>query len=623
MADMMKVADEAARHGCPMHALGAARPPLGPDDELFFPHHKRVITQYSTDAQGAAALHLYYGDKEISFDEPELFAFGENLGRQARFSAGAATAWGDGYEWPRVRELLGQLLEGGILQYAEVAEPEPVSPRDGARASPLPPAATFVARSWDECESITRELTGRALEPGYLELVVPIFRVAHMALDADGRQVGEANVFPKPLRLDVPTKWRTCIYGGSRFQDERPMNVTALKTMRAHWPQMMEALRRIRAAYLARFPAASNGWTVGDLERLSTLVLAVPTYLLVRTQGRVANGELHPALSSMFRVTDGLRMTTHQMLFVPVGEATLSPAAPITAREVYDYAERNYAFHSTHGVCAGPRTMIEEFLGVLIDGRAAREDEPPVELDAAIEEALRSIGSAFDYGLYGLQAHAVVFSLWPVMTRTYERLSSIADEWPGEGSDAVAKLREHLHSRMETLKHESHHATEEWRANRERVYAHIFEECAAGLGVSPGKPLAERFAPVAGVEHAQVAARLRAIVAPRLGLDAAHDGVESIVGCLTGYFVQAKAILGLACEIQGRINALVGRAAPSRPFNAKDIDIHVLLQGDEARRLPYLINELEPLLGLRVEITKDVIDITESIDRDRSRIERL
>jgi hypothetical protein len=325
----------------------------------------------------------------------------------------------------------------------------------------------------------------------------------------------------------------------------------------------------------------------------------------------VENGALHPALSSMFRVSDGLRMTTHQMLFVPVGEATLPPDALITSREVYEYAERNYAFHSTHGVCAGPRVMIEEFLGVLVDGRGAQDDEAAV-LDPPVEDALRSIDRAFDYGLYGLQAHAVVFSLWPVMTRTYERLSRIADEWQGP-SDAVAGLREHLHGRMETLRNESLHATEEWRVNRERVYAHIYEASAGGLGVTSGETLEERLSPVDGAAHAQVASRLRAILSSRLGGGATHAGVESIVACLASYFVRAKAILALACEIQDRINALVGRAAPSRPFNAKDIDIHVLLQGDEARRLPYLINELEPLLGLRVEITKDVIEITESI----------
>ena len=26
--------------------------------------------------------------------------------------------------------------------------------------------------------------------------------------DADGRQVGEANVFPKALRMEVPTRWK-------------------------------------------------------------------------------------------------------------------------------------------------------------------------------------------------------------------------------------------------------------------------------------------------------------------------------------------------------------------------------------------------------------------------------
>ena len=35
-----------------------------------------------------------------------------------------------------------------------------------------------------------------------------MFRVAHIALDAEGRQVSEANVFPPALRLDVDTEWR-------------------------------------------------------------------------------------------------------------------------------------------------------------------------------------------------------------------------------------------------------------------------------------------------------------------------------------------------------------------------------------------------------------------------------
>jgi len=186
--------------GCPLQSMHTQRTVLDADDELVFPKHKRVVTQYSTDASGAAELHLYYGEKEISFDEPGLFAFGERLAKQSRFVARTATTWGEGYDWPRVRELLEQLIEEGILQLVNGNESGPIS-TDGARLSPLSPAHSTLPRTWFECEAVTRELTGHPLELGYLELVIPIYRVAHIAMDAEGRQVGEANVFPKQLRL--------------------------------------------------------------------------------------------------------------------------------------------------------------------------------------------------------------------------------------------------------------------------------------------------------------------------------------------------------------------------------------------------------------------------------------
>ena len=271
-----RAAHEPDATGCPGPAMPAPPRRLKADDELVFPQHKRAVTQYATDASGGTELHLYYGEKEIVFDEPELFAFGEGLAKQACFVAGTATTWGEGYDWPRVRELLEQLLAEGILRHVEANESDPMSTQNGACPSPLPAAHSTAPRTWFACEAITRELTGHSVELGYLELIVPIFRVAHMALDAEGRQVGEANVFPKPLRLEVPTEWRPCPYAGTRFQSERPMNVTALKSMRKHWLQMMVALTRIRDAYLRRFPQARSGWTVGDLERLSSLVLTVP-----------------------------------------------------------------------------------------------------------------------------------------------------------------------------------------------------------------------------------------------------------------------------------------------------------------------------------------------------------
>ncbi len=599
---------------CPMHGDVSVVPTverLSHTAMLVFPLHQRVITQLLKNEAGQDELFLFYGDQQISFEEPELFAFGQALARQSRFAAGTAMTWGPGYTWEKVQELLEQLLLAGILEldaasYAQAfARPQP----DGARPSPLPPAQAYFARTWLECEAISQELTGTTIDLAHLELVIPIFRIAHLVLDAEGRQVGEANVFPQALRLDVPTNWRSCIFSGSRYQDARPMNVSALKSMRAHWPQMMAALLRIRAAYFGRFPAARNGWTVGDVERLSTLVLAVPTYMLMKSGQRVGNGALHPVLSNLFRVTDGLRMTTHRMLFVPVAEATLSPLAAITAAEIYAYAERNHAFGSTHGVCAGPQTMIEEFLAVLLDGKPPAADAASVALDSDVENALAEMESAFDYGLLGLQAHAVVFSLWPLMTRAYADMHEIALQWRGPHTPALERFRSHLQAKVEILKNETLHATEAWRSNRESVYADIYAHCALGLGQVDARSLPQRVAAASTTQPVLLQAQLRRLLQAQFQQVDGDTDVEQLVTCLAHFFLQSQAVLGIALEVQDAINSLLHRAPAKRVFTAADLDVHVLLQGSEARRLPHLLDELESLLGFRAVVSRDGVQI--------------
>lgn len=614
MLERMESSNEAIEQeaaDCPMQGLRAQRAELEADEELVFPKHKRLVTQYLTDKSGASELHLYYGEKEISFDDPELFAFGEGLAKQSRFVAGTATSWGEGYDWPRVRELLEQLIEEGILRRADDAEFE-TNLTNGACPSRLPPARSKVARTWFECEAITRELAGRPLELGYLELLIPIYRVAHIALDEEGRQVGEANVFPKQLRLDIPTEWRTCPHVGSRYHDDLPMNVTALKSMRTHWRQVMVALLRIRETFLRRFPQARCGWTVGDLERLSSLVLTLPAYLLMRMQDRVENGHLHPVLSSMYRVTDGVRMTMHYMLFIPANEPILAPNAPMTSSEIYAYAERNAVFLSEYGVCAGPKAMIEEFLHVLVDGKPV-EDAGSVMLDAPVEAALDELDRAFDYGFYGLQAHAVVFSLWTVIARTYERLWNIVDAWPRDESETLTRFRERLKSKVKFIKTKTYVGTEEWQTSRERVFEDMFAKCASGLGIkSSAVTLSECISPVWETQHADATNQLRVLLRQRFcprGTFATLD-IENFVTVLMDYFRQEQAIVRAGCEIQKRINRLLGRTPPLRAFTASDIYLYYQLQ-EVSERPPYLVDELEEGFGLRIVVTQDKIEISD------------
>ncbi len=588
--------------------------PLTPQDELLLPLHRRVVTQYAPSEVGATALHLYCGAQEVSFDEPAFFAFGETLARQSRFTAGSATTWGTGYAWPQVQPLLSELLQAGVLQRAAADAPEAVL-ITGPRPAPLPAGPCTAARSWTEGATLMHSLTGRPLELGWLEMVLPIFRVAHIALDADGRQVGEANVFPKALRLDVPTAWRACIYPGTRFQVERPMNVTALKAMRLHWLPMMALLAQVRAAYLQRYPQARAGWTVGHVERLATSVLALPTYPLMRAAHPVANGDLHPALSSLFRVTDGLRMVMHQMLFVPIAEPTLRPDTPITTAEILAYAERNHSFHSEHGVCAGPQAMVAEFLAVLVDGAAVRGADEALQ-GAGLQAAQADIEPALDYALLGLQVHAAVFTLWPAMARSYGVLADISAAWAVHGSPAVRDLAQRLVAMVAGLQSTTYLGTEARRSERDAVYADMYARCAAGLSArglaGDDDDLPGQLLPVLSCTHAAADRALEQRLQQRYGQPDRRDRAEvrALRNALMDFLLQLQATLRVAGEAQARLNRHLGRAAPLHAFTADDLNLHNALQGAEPPRMPYLVHEIEAWLDLRLRVDADAIRVT-------------
>ena len=402
---------------------------LHQDDELVFPLSKGAFTQYWEDENTPRELRVFYRDKEITFDDPHFFAFGEALVKQSRFRAGDALQWGGEYKWPRIRQMLEDLIEADVLKYVDEIEDLPGALRHEERETLLMPARVDHGKTWDDAEEIMQMISGKPISTGHVELVIPIFRVAHMYIDADDRQVGEANVFPPAMRLDRPTLWRTCTYSGTRYQPDLPMNVTALRIMRNQWRQMMVIIRRVSDAYKARFPeVAERGWTVGDIERMTVCVLALPTYQLMRVEGRIENGKLHPALSSAFRLTDGLRMLMHHMLFVPFGEPTRSSDTPMTGAEAHQYAERNFSFHTDQGVCAGPPAMVEDFLAVILDG-ADPKGGWPEQLDPEVQEALDEVEKGVDYGLLGLQAFGSVFSLFPTSTAGHAELREIVKSW--------------------------------------------------------------------------------------------------------------------------------------------------------------------------------------------------
>jgi hypothetical protein len=596
---------------------------LGPDDELVFPFAKCAFAQYWQEEGAPAALRIFYRDKELAFDDPAFFTFGETLIGQSRFRAGEAGRWGT-LGWPRVREMLEQLVAAGILRRSDETDALPPPLRPDEREPPLSPAPCRQARTWDESDQIMRLYGADPIAAGHVELVVPIFRVAHMYLDADDRQIGEANVFPSRMRLDRPTSWRTCTYSGSRYQAEKPMNVTALRIMRQQWRQMMAIVRRVSEAYQARFPAVGErGWTVGHVERMTVCVLALPTYLLMRREGRIANGRLHPALSSAFRLADGLRILMHTMLFTPLGEAARPSDAPMTASEAHAYAERNYSFHTGRTVCAGPPGMIDDFLAVALAGENPQGGWPKI-LDAEVADALGVIEPAIDYGLMGLQAFASVFSLFPVSMAARGAVGRILWAWKGPNSAGLETLRAAFEPVVETVPAGGWLDEAEVRRRRLAAYYDMYGQCGYGLtGRCPEPSLQARYEQPPP-PPAKTLAALETAFARRLGDVAGHDALSAdLAACLGRFIAFVQAALRTSLEVQGRINALLGRSAAGESIAGRDLARYTIFRGGArppgaSEAAPFLVDEIADLLGVTVGIDAGAVTVAPAPLRSRA-----
>jgi hypothetical protein len=589
----------------------AAQPVVAPADRLRVAHRKRMSHAYVTTEAGGRELCIYYGTKEVTFDEERLFAFGEQLVSQSSFTAESATSWGPGYDWAEVRALLEALVDEGIIQQADTAE----DPRGGGLVpSRLPPSVCPVARSWSsaDCEAITQALGGRAIEIGHLEAVVSSYRIAHPALDADGRQVGEANVYPEGLRLDRETEWRVCQYAGSRYRDDAPMNVTALKAMIKHWKPMMAALLEIRAELVNRLGRSRSGWTMGDLHTFSRVVLAVPAFPLMQGGGASPQPPLHPVLSSLFRITDGIRLTTHDMLFLSA-ERTRLPGESVTAAELYGFAERNGLFLSAFGVCAGPKPLIDEFLATVFDGIPVQGLDRR-DLPAEVQAVLSQLPAVVDYGLLGLQVWGVSRSVWLAMSRATRALRELF-ETPAGDAGPGGRLRARLRDDWRELDRERIAADHE-RDVHHTVYADAYEQAWRALR-SPAGPatFAERIAPGPELpQHCAVADQLRRILTSRFsGVDAGGPGgapvVERTVEILVDYLRAEQAVLAAVTELQASINVLLDRPRPTRPLTVRDFHVTFVMNPPPISAFPYLLDMLEAELGFRVECTADTVEV--------------
>src|SRR3954467_1999614 len=97
---------------------------LQPSEVLCIPKRRRLThSRFKTD-EGQEVLHLFYGEVELIFDEPDLAPVGEKLLAVERFRAEEVIAWSNAapHSWEKVRDLLQALIDQSVLKrYTESA----------------------------------------------------------------------------------------------------------------------------------------------------------------------------------------------------------------------------------------------------------------------------------------------------------------------------------------------------------------------------------------------------------------------------------------------------------------------------------------------------------------------
>jgi hypothetical protein len=567
---------------------------LQPSEVLCIPKRKRLTHGRFKNEDGQEVLHLFYGEVELIFDEPDVAPVGEKLMAVERFRADEAMAWSNGapHEWEKIRDLLQALLDQNVLKRASespVGGKETFPQKLGQAPEGREPR-TFSGHD-DRCPALTEEAFGRAFDLANLEVLVPIYRVAHSVMDTDGRQVGENNVMPRTLFLDLPTQRKVCSFPGSRYQDELPMNVTAMKHMAKRWPELLSLSEQFRDALFARMPPRDpSSLRAGEVHLLAVCQLASVAYVMVRGVDPVPNGQLDGGLAAMFRLIDGVRLVTNDVFRATAGAHGCD--TPLNAYGINEWAERHGVYRGNWGVCAGPPGLIDEYLRVTLG-----ETSAPIQVEPNVAARLGDLEAAIDYGLLGQRVESVVRFLGASQGLRHERLRAAF-----QGHSPRTELQERVEVPIGTAQYpllrEDYPLVETFNLERD-VDRWLFARAGEGL---PGQVDGGTLDDVMQLEPAAQAAsqrRLAEFFAHALPADKAVSEpiCSELAAVAADVFALERRCLRFVEREQGRLNERL-RRRPGRALTGADLAAYT-----RPRNGPPLHTTLAE--GLGVSVTSD------------------
>jgi hypothetical protein len=222
--------------------------------------------------------------------------------------------------------------------------------------------------------------------------------------DTDGRPLGERKAPPAALD-QVATKLIVCDYADARSASAFPMNVSALLQIQAHWQTVLNVIRNIRAAVVAR--RGRSDLLALDLWRIAHAAASVVSF---RSLERGMPEVVPVADAALFKASVGIKFALRHAEISRYDGQEAVDVRP-SAASLWNYIDREQLLIGEAQVCAGPEIIIRELLDVLAGGAGSHARDP----------------ADFDVGK--LLAYADLLAVWETATlfaRARER------EMPGE-----------------------------------------------------------------------------------------------------------------------------------------------------------------------------------------------
>jgi len=230
-------------------------------------------------------------------------------------------------------------------------------------------------------------------ESDLMEFQYGLWQGVSAVFTVSGRQLGEENARPFLFNDHIPAKTIICKYDGSR--NGHPINMSALKIAMTNFDAALDITKVVLRQHARNVqktnPTARTG--VWDLYIIALASIALVAYTIRKNPSRCPSAIVSDELASQYQFIAGIFMICRDM--IDTNNQQISENNPVTASQLYEYADEHKIFESFNGmVCAGSTKKIMEFLEFCVNemdsafSKVMKPDDEklPSSLDGAIDD---------------------------------------------------------------------------------------------------------------------------------------------------------------------------------------------------------------------------------------------